>query len=60
MDLERKRKMKRKIIVGIAVVATVWLLITFYMYYTKREKITDTKPEKSDSGVSKLNTAFAI
>jgi hypothetical protein len=48
--------MKRKIIVGIAVVATVWLLIIFYMYYIKREKTPDTKPEKSEQKVLKEYT----
>ena len=48
--------MKRKAIVGISGIVTLWLLITFYMYYTKPEKTLDTKPEKSEQKVLKEYT----
>jgi hypothetical protein len=43
--------MKRKTIVGISGIATIWILINFYMYYTKPEKKPDTRPEKSEQKV---------
>jgi len=48
--------MERKTIVGISGIATLWLLITFYMYYTKPEKNPDTEPEKSEQKVLKEYT----
>jgi hypothetical protein len=48
--------MKRKTIVGVAGITTVWLLITFYMYYTRRENPPDTKSEKSEQKILKEYT----
>ncbi len=48
--------MKRKTIMGISGIAAIWLLITFYMYYTKPEKTPDTEPEKSEQKVLKEYT----
>lgn len=39
--------MKRKTIAGIAGIAVTWILINFYMYYTKPKTKPDIKPEKS-------------
>jgi hypothetical protein len=52
--------MKRKTIAGISGIATLWLLITFYMYYTKPEKPPDTEPEKSEQKVLKEYTGGHI